>query len=274
MSALTGKTIFITGASRGIGREIALRCARDEANVVIAAKSDTPHAKLPGTIYSVAEEVQQAGGRALALKLDVRDEELVTSAMRTAAEYFGGIDALINNAGAIRLTNVENTPIKRFDLIHSINERAVLVCSRAALPYLKQSTNGHIINLSPPLNLDPKWLKPYIPYTVTKYGMTLLTLGMAEEFREYGIGVNSLWPRTTIATSAIEFEIDSELLKQSRKPAIMADATYQILCSLAENMTGRALLDEDVLREHGCTDFNHYNCEPARATLTNDLYVD
>ncbi|MCP3675779.1 MAG: SDR family NAD(P)-dependent oxidoreductase, partial [Gammaproteobacteria bacterium] len=188
MRGLKNKTLFITGSSRGIGREIALRCAKEGANIVIAAKSDKPHPKLPGTIHSVAKEVEELGGKALAIKLDVRDEEQVQMAMKTAANYFGGIDALINNAGAISLKNVENTPVKRFDLIHNINERAVLLCSQAALPYLKQSDNAHIISLSPPINLDPKWLKPYIPYTITKYGMTLLTLGMAEEFRNYGIG--------------------------------------------------------------------------------------
>jgi len=274
MRGLKNKTLFITGSSRGIGREIALRCAKEGANIVIAAKSDKPHPKLPGTIHSVAKEVEELGGKALAIKLDVRDEDQVQMAMKTAANHFGGIDALINNAGAISLKNVENTPVKRFDLIHNINERAVLLCSQAALPYLKQSDNAHIISLSPPINLDPKWLKPYIPYTITKYGMTLLTLGMAEEFRNYGIGVNALWPRTTIATAAVEFEAGKEYLKRSRIPLIMADAAYEILISPSEELSGNSFLDEEILRLRGFTKFDHYACTEGCTDLAIDLYVD
>ncbi|MGY0219078.1 SDR family oxidoreductase [Endozoicomonadaceae bacterium StTr2] len=273
---LQGKTIVITGASRGIGREIALRCAADGANIVIAAKSAEPHPKLPGTIHSVAKEVEEAGGSALALQLDVRDEAAVHSVMEQAAGHFGGIDAVINNAGAINLRPAEATPLKRFDLMHQINTRAVLLCSQAALPWLKKSEAGHIINLSPPLNLDKKWLKPYIPYTVTKYGMTLLTQGLAAEFEQYGIAVNSLWPRTTIATAAIEYEAGGpEIMKRSRKPAIMADAAYEILSTTDLSLTGQSLLDEDILGSRGVTDFASYAVAPELADkLFPDLYLD
>ncbi len=274
MANLKGKTIFITGASRGIGREIALKCARDGANIIIAAKSATPHPKLPGTIHSVAEEVIAAGGQALAIQVDVRDEENVAAALKQAAEVFGGIDALINNAGAIRLTPAEQTPIKRFDLVHQVNTRAVLLCSQLALPYLKKSNNGHIINLSPPLNLDPKWLKPYIPYTVSKYGMSLLTLGLAQEFADYGVAVNSLWPQTTIATAAVEFEVGESVMAVSRTPAIMADAAYEILKSDSRELSGQLLLDEGILRDRCITDFVVYQNDPTCTKLHKDLYVD
>ncbi len=274
MANLKGKTIFITGASRGIGREIALKCAKDGANIVIAAKSDEPHPKLPGTIHSVAKEVIAAGGQALAIKVDVRDEAIVEAALKQAADTFGGIDAVINNAGAIRLTPAANTPIKRFDLMHQINTRAVLLCSQLALPYLKKSENGHIINLSPPLNMDLKWLKPYIPYTISKYGMSMLTLGLAEEFRRFGIAVNSLWPQTTIATSAVEFEAGAAILPVSRTPAIMADAAYEILTSDSKELSGQLLLDEGILRERGVTDFIAYQNDPECKKLYTDLFVD
>ncbi|MEN0108091.1 MAG: SDR family oxidoreductase, partial [Pseudomonas sp.] len=229
--SLSGKTLFISGASRGIGREIALKAAADGANIVIAAKSAEAHAKLEGTIHSVAAEVEAAGGKALALQLDVRDEEAVAAAMAKAAEHFGAIDALVNNAGAIKLVGVEHLQPKRFDLMFQINTRAVMVCSQAALPYLKQS-KGHILNLSPPLNMDSKWFAQHGPYTVTKYGMSMLTVGMSEEFAKYGISVNSLWPKTMIATAAIEFELGSrEAFKCARVPAIMADAAHAILSS-------------------------------------------
>ncbi|MDO9619018.1 MAG: NAD(P)-dependent oxidoreductase [Pseudomonas sp.] len=273
--SLHGKTLFITGASRGIGREIALRAARDGANIVIAAKSAEPHAKLPGTIYSVATEVEAAGGKALALQVDVRDENAVKAAMAKAAEYFGGIDALINNAGAIKLVGVEKLEPKRFDLMFQINTRAVMVCSQAALPFLKQSSNGHILNLSPPLNMDSKWFAQHGPYTVTKYGMSMLTLGMSEEFKKYGISVNSLWPKTMIATAAIEFELGSrEAFKRARTPAIMADAAHAIMLSQGRSLTGRLLIDEDMLREQGQREFEHYRFDPDGGALINDLFVD
>ncbi|MEA1607158.1 SDR family oxidoreductase [Pseudomonas spirodelae] len=273
--SLLGKTLFITGASRGIGREIALRAARDGANIVIAAKSAEPHAKLPGTIHSVAAEVEAAGGKALALQVDVRDENAVKTAMAQAAEHFGGIDVVINNAGAIKLVGVEKLEPKRFDLMFQINTRAVMVCSQAALPFLKQSSNGHILNLSPPLNMDSKWFAQHGPYTVTKYGMSMLTLGMHEEFKKYAISVNSLWPKTMIATAAIEFELGSrDAFKRARTPAIMADAAHAILSSQGRSISGRLLIDEDLLREQGQSDFEQYRFDPQGGALIPDLFVD
>ncbi len=272
--SLAGKTLFITGASRGIGREIALRAARDGANIVIAAKSAEAHAKLPGTIHSVAAEVEAAGGKALALQLDVRDEAAVKIAMARAAEHFGGIDALVNNAGAIKLAGVEKLEAKRYDLMFQINTRAVLVCSQAALPYLKES-RGHILSLSPPLNLDPKWFANYGPYTTTKYGMSMLTLGMHEEFKKYGISVNALWPQTVIATAAVEFELGGQqAFKHARLPSIMADAAYAILNSGERSISGRLLIDEEILREQGVSDFAQYRFDPSSERLMTDLFVD
>ncbi len=275
--ALSGRTIFITGASRGIGRAIALRLARGGANVVIAAKSDEPHPKLPGTIGEVAAEVEHAGGRALAVKLDVRDEAAVEAAMAAAAERFGGLDALINNAGALTLTNVENTPPKRYDLIQGVNARAVFVCARAALPYLKRSAHAHMLSLCPPMNFQGDWMGQYAPYTLSKFGMTILSLGMAEEFRAYGIAVNCLWPRTLVATSAVEFSIPGgkELFARARRPEIVADAAAEILLSPARDLTGQCLLDEDFLRKRGVTDFSGYACDPAGAgALLPDLFLN
>ncbi|RIA36289.1 citronellol/citronellal dehydrogenase [Ectopseudomonas oleovorans] len=273
--SLSGKTLFITGASRGIGREIALKAAADGANIVIAAKSAEPHPKLEGTIFSVAAEVEAAGGKALALQLDVRDEQAVAAAMAQAVEHFGGIDALVNNAGAIKLVGVEKLEPKRFDLMYQINTRAVMLCSQAALPYLKKSAGGHILNLSPPLNLDAKWFAQHGPYTVTKYGMSMLTLGMSEEFKKYGISVNSLWPKTMIATAAIEFELGSrDAFKRARTPAIMADAAHAILASQGRSITGRLLIDEDILREQGVSDFEPYRFDPTGGNLVPDLFVD
>ncbi|MBB6521358.1 SDR family oxidoreductase [Pseudoteredinibacter isoporae] len=274
MSNLKGKTLFITGASRGIGREIALRAAKDGANIVIAAKSDAPHPKLPGTIHTVAEEVRAAGGQALALKVDVRDEALINEAMDKAVAEFGGIDALINNASAINLTNVQATEAKRFDLMHSINTRGTLLCSKAAIPHLKKSDNGHIITLSPPLNLNKHWLGGHIPYTVTKYSMSLLTLGLAEELRNDGVAANCLWPKTTIATAAVEFAIDDSLLAKSRTPEIMADAAYEILISNSQELSGETIIDEDILRERGHSDFSKYLNDPECTDLFMDLFVD
>lgn len=272
--SLNGKTLFITGASRGIGREIALKAAADGAHIVIAAKSAEAHPKLAGTIHSVAAEVEAAGGKALAIQLDVRDEDAVRAAMARASEHFGGIDALINNAGAIKLAGVEKLEPKRFDLMYQINTRAVMVCSQAALPYLKQSA-GHIINLSPPLNIASKWFAQHGPYTVTKYGMSMLTLGMSEEFKKYGISVNSLWPRTVIATAAIEFELGgAQIFKQARTPAIMADAAYAILSSSGRSITGRLLIDDEILAEQGQRDFERYRYDPDGGPLLTDLFVD
>ena len=270
----SGQTIFITGASRGIGRAIALNCAKQGANVIIAAKSAEPHPKLPGTIHSVAKEVEAAGGQALAIQLDVRDEAAVVKAVEQAVDHFGGLDAMINNASAISLTNLQSTDIKRFDLIHSINTRGTLVCSQAAIPHLKQSKNPHIITLSPPLNLAKHWLKPFIPYTLSKYGMTLLTLGMAEELREDGISACTLWPQTAIATAAVQYALDAKLMSQSRTPAIMADAAQVILEAENQRFSGESWVDEGLLRAQGVTDFAAYKHDPNATELARDLYLD
>ncbi|MDP2228464.1 MAG: NAD(P)-dependent oxidoreductase [Moraxellaceae bacterium] len=276
MSTLKGRTLFITGGSRGIGRAIALRAARDGANIVIAAKSAEAHHKLPGTIHSVAAEVEAAGGRALALQVDVREEDQVRKALAEAAEHFGGIDCLVNNAGAINLMGVEHTPLKKYDLIQGVNHRATFLCSQAALPYLKKSDQAHILSLSPPVNMAPHWLKPFSPYTVSKYGMTILTLGMAEEFREYGISCNSLWPATYIATAAVEVNLGGDgAVQVSRKPEIMADAAHAILSTARGELTGQALLDEQALARIGITDLRDYSCVPGNdAKLQRDFFLD
>ncbi len=276
MSSLKGKTLFITGGSRGIGRAIALRAARDGANVVIAAKSAEPHPKLPGTIYTVAEEIEAAGGRALPLQVDVREEDQVRAAMAKAAEHFGGIDMLVNNAGAINLMGVEHTPLKKYDLIQGVNHRATFLCAQAALPYLKQSTQGHILSLSPPVNMAPHWLKPFSPYTVSKYGMTILTLGMAEEFRDYGISCNTLWPATYIATAAVEVNLGGDgAIQVSRKPEIMADAAHAILATTRGELTGQSLLDEQALARIGITDLRPYSCIAGNEDkLQRDFFLD
>ncbi|RYL26699.1 SDR family oxidoreductase [Acinetobacter piscicola] len=273
--SLKGKIVFITGASRGIGREIALRVAKDGAHVVIAAKSTEEHPKLGGSIYTVAKEVEEAGGRALAIALDVRDQAQVVQAMQQTAEHFGGIDVVINNAGAIKLSGVESLDPNRFDLMYQINTRAVMVCSQAALPYLKKSENPHILNLSPPLNLDEKWFASYAPYTITKYGMSMLTIGMSQEFAHYGISVNSLWPRTIIATAAVEFTVGGkQLFNQARLPTIMADAAYAILTSEKREISGRLMIDEDILREKGVADFAQYRYTDTDDELMVDLFVE
>lgn len=271
MTSLAGKTIFITGASRGIGREIALRCAKDGANIVIAAKSAEPHPKLPGTIHSVAEEVQTAGGKALALKVDVRSEEEIGSAVKQAVEHFGGIDILVNNAGAIRLTGTDATNAKSFDLMWGVNTRATYFTSQACLPHLSRSQGAHILNLSPPINLDPIWLQNHCAYTITKYGMSMCTIGMAAEFKSKGISVNSLWPRTAVATAAIDMLMGEVGMRGSRKPAIMADAAYAIFTHSSE-LTGQLLIDEDFLRTTGVKEFDHYSVVPG-ATLYPDFFI-
>jgi citronellol/citronellal dehydrogenase len=272
MRSLQGKTIFITGASRGIGRAIALRCARDGANIVIAAKSAEPHPKLEGTIHSVAAEVGAAGGRALPLQLDIRDEAAVAAAARQAAESFGGIDALVNNASAIGLSGTLSTPMKRYDLMQTVNTRGTYACSQACLPYLLEADNAHILTLSPPLNLDPKWFSPHVAYTIAKYGMSMCTLGMAREFAAQGVAVNSLWPRTTIATAAVEVFFP-ESIQASRKPAIMADAAHAILTRDSRSTTGNFFIDEEVLREAGVTDFEQYAVTPGGQVHT-DIFLD
>jgi citronellol/citronellal dehydrogenase len=273
INQLKNKVIFITGASRGIGREIALRCAKEGAKVVIAAKSATPHPTLAGTIYTVAEEVEAAGGVALPIQLDVRDEVAVYEAVAATVKQFGGIDILINNASAIHLANTLETSMKRFDLIFSVNVRGTYLCSQACIPHLKEAVNPHILNLSPPLNMQAKWFKDHLAYTMSKYGMSMCTLGMAEEFKSAGIAVNSLWPRTTIATAAIEVNFPKQILQASRKPKIMADAAYEILISDSRMVTGNFFIDEDVLRSHGVTNFSEYAINP-NAPLFTDLFLN
>ena len=273
MSNLQGKTVFITGGSRGIGKAIALRAAQDGANIVIAAKTAEPHPKLPGTIYTAAEEVEAAGGKALPCVVDIRQEELVENAVQKAIETFGGIDILVNNASAIQLTGTLQTPMKRYDLMHSVNVRGTYLTSQKCLPHLLKSSNPHILNLSPPLNMDAKWFKNHVAYTMAKYGMSMCVLGMAEEFRKKGVGVNALWPRTTIATAAIKNVVGgNEMMNRSRKPSIMSDAAHWILTQDAKNCTGNFFIDEDLLRENGVTDFEHYSVV-AGADLFPDFFI-
>jgi citronellol/citronellal dehydrogenase len=271
---LAGKTLLITGGSRGIGLAIALRAARDGANVVIAAKTTEPHPKLPGTIYTAANEIERAGGRALPLMLDVRDEAGVLAVVNQAAQHFGGIDACINNASAIHLGHSEEIDIKRFDLIQQINLRGTFLMSRACLPHLRRSDNAHILTLSPPLTLRADWFAQHLPYTLSKYGMSMVMFGMAEEFRSEGIACNALWPRTTIATAAVEFALGGQdMLRRSRRPEIMADAAHAMLCRDARTYTGNFVLDEDVLREEGVTDFSGYRNHPDEP-LMEDIFVE
>jgi citronellol/citronellal dehydrogenase len=273
MMDLHDKTIFITGASRGIGRAIALRCARDGAKVVITGKTAAAHAKLPGTIHSVAAEVEQAGGQALAIQLDVRDEQALQGAVEQAAQHFGGIDVLVNNASAISLTNTLDTPARRLDLMWDVNMRATFLASQACIPHLKNSANPHILTLSPPLNFDAKWFAPHVAYSISKFGMSLCALGMAREFAADGIAVNCLWPRTTIATAAIEFNFPENIFRASRKPEIVADAAYQILLRNSRECSGNFFIDEEVLRMAGVTDFEQYAVTP-NTPLHNDLFLD
>ncbi|MBI3268703.1 MAG: NAD(P)-dependent oxidoreductase [Planctomycetes bacterium] len=272
MGTLAGRTVLVTGASRGIGRAIALRVAADGANVVLAAKSVDNTGKLPGTIHEVAEEVRAAGGHPLPFPLDVRDADRIEAMAAETVARFGGIDVLVNNAGAIALLPTESLPVKALDLMLSINPRASLLCARACIPHLKKSANGHILTLSPPIDLAPRWFGPHTAYTISKFAMTMLTLGLAEELRPAGVAANSLWPRTTIATAAVAKLGGEKLMKASRTPAIMADAAHAILTTPARELTGRALLDEDFLRSRGVRDFEGYAVDPS-ARLMTDLYV-
>ena len=271
--SLKGKTIFITGASRGIGREIALRCARDGANIVLAAKTVDPHPTLAGTIHSVAREVEAAGGCALPQQVDVRDENAVRAAVEKSVAVFGGIDILVNNASAIMLTGTLATPMKRFALRFGVNVRGTFACSQACIPHLMKAGNPHILNLSPPLSINARWFKDHTAYTMSKYGMSMCTLGMAAELAGHGIAVNSLWPRTTIATAAIEVNFPAAILNASRKPAIMADAAHAIFNRDSRGNTGQFYIDEAVLREEGVTEFGHYAVTPG-ARLYSDLFVE
>jgi citronellol/citronellal dehydrogenase len=273
MSDLRDKTVFITGASRGIGRAIALRCARDGAKVVITGKTAVAHAKLPGTIHSVAAEVEQAGGRGLAIQLDVRDEAALQAAVEQAAQHFGGIDVLVNNASAISMSNTLDTPARRLDLMWDVNMRATFLASQACIPYLKNASNPHILTLSPPLNFEAKWFAPHVAYSISKFGMSLCALGMAREFAADGIAVNCLWPRTTIATAAIEFNFPEKVFRASRKPEIVADAAYEIFKRSSRACTGNFFIDEEVLKVAGVTDFVQYAVTPD-VPLFGDLFVE
>ena len=272
MTSLAGKTLFITGGSRGIGLAIALRAARDGANIAIAAKTAEANPKLPGTIFSAAAEIEAAGGKALPLQVDIRDEAAVEAAVAQTVERFGGLDICINNASAISLTGTLATPGKRFDLMMNINTRGTYVTSRACLPHLLKAANPHILTLSPPLNMDPKWFKPHVAYTIAKYGMSLCVLGMAEEFRRDGVAVNALWPRTVILTAALKM-IPGLDHSCTRKPEIMADAAYAILTRPSREQTGRFLIDDEVLKEAGITDMEQYATQPGRP-LIPDFFVD
>ncbi len=273
MSTLQGKTLFITGASRGIGKAIALRAARDGANVVIAAKTSEPNPKLPGTIYTAAEEIEKAGGKALPCVVDVRSEEQVVEAVKQAVAKFGGIDVCVNNASAISLTGTLQTPMKRYDLMHQINTRGTFLCSQACLPYLLKAKNPHILNLSPPLNFEEKWFAPHVAYTMAKFGMSLCVLGMAGEFRSQGVAVNALWPRTVIATAAVQNLLGGdEVMKGSRSPDIMGDAAHVILTRSSRECTGNFFVDDEVLRSAGVTDLGKYQSVPG-AELIPDFFV-
>ncbi|MBA3321933.1 MAG: NAD(P)-dependent oxidoreductase [Pyrinomonadaceae bacterium] len=273
MNSLSGKTLFITGASRGIGKAIALKAARDGANVVIAAKTVAPQEKLEGTIHTAAEEIEAAGGKALACAADIRFEDEVRAAVAAAVERFGGIDILINNASAISLTGTLQTPMKRYDLMHGVNARGTFLCSQACLPHLLKAENPHILNISPPLNMEARWFAGHVAYTMAKYGMSLCVLGMAAEFRARGIGVNALWPRTVIATAAVRNLLGGEeIIRRSRQPAIMADAAYHILTRPGRETTGNFFIDENVLRAAGVTNFEQYAVTPG-AELLPDFFI-
>ncbi len=273
MTNLKGKTLFITGASRGIGKAIGMRAARDGANIVIAAKTAEPHPKLPGTIFTAAEEMEAAGGKALPCVVDIRFEEQVEAAVAKTVEAFGGIDILVNNASAIHLTDTVSTPMKRYDLMHHINTRGTFLCSQKCIPHLEKADNPHILNLSPPLNMEAKWFAPHVAYTMAKFGMSMCVLGMAEELKSKGIAVNALWPRTTIATAAVRNLLGGEkMVRASRKPDILADAAHAILTKPSRECTGNFFVDDDVLRAEGVTDLSGYAVDP-KAELMPDFFV-
>ena len=270
---LAKKTLFITGASRGIGLAIALKAARDGANIAIAAKTVAPHPKLEGTIYSAAEQIEAEGGKALPIPCDVRDEEQVKSAIKQAAQRFGGIDIVVNNASAIQLTRTLETEMKRFDLMQQVNARATFMVSKYAIPYLENAKNPHILMLSPPLDMQEKWFAPHLAYTMSKFGMSLVVLGLAGELRDKKIAVNALWPRTTIATAAIKNLLGGdEMMRASRSPQIMADAAYAIFMKSAASFTGNFLIDDTFLMSEGVTNFEKYAME-AGVPLHPDFFV-
>lgn len=273
MGPLKGKTLFITGASRGIGLAIALRAAMDGANIALAAKTAEPDPRLPGTIYTAAEEIKKAGGKALPIVCDIRFEDQVTAAVAKTVEHFGGIDICVNNASAISLTPTLATEMKRFDLMHQINTRGAFLVSKTAIPHLKKAVNPHILMLSPPLDLQPKWFAPHVAYSIAKYGMSLCALGLAEELKADGVAVNALWPRTTIATAAIANLLGGDrLMRASRTPEILADAAHLIFQKPAREFTGQFLIDDTFLAENGVTDFDRYRVDPSQ-DLQPDFFV-
>jgi citronellol/citronellal dehydrogenase len=271
--ALSGKTLFITGASRGIGLAIALRAARDGANIAIAAKTAEPHPKLSGTIYTAAEDIARAGGKALPLVVDVRDETMVRDALDQTAQKFGGIDIVVNNASAIQLTSAADTDMKRFDLMQQINARGTFMVSKWAIGYLEKAANAHILMISPPLDMKEKWFAPHTAYSMAKFGMSLVVLGLAGELRPKAIAVNALWPRTVIATAAVRNLLGgAQMMARARKPDIVADAAYAIFAKPARQFTGRFVIDDNVLAENGVTDFEHYRVDPTQP-LARDFFV-
>ncbi len=273
-ASLEGKTLFITGASRGIGKAIALRAAQDGANVVVVAKTTEPHPKLPGTIHTAAREIEEAGGSALAVATDIRFEDQVEAAVSQAVERFGGIDILVNNASAIHLAGTEDLPMKRYDLMFDINVRGSYVCTQRCLPHLRKGKNPHVLNLSPPLHLEARWFAPFAAYALSKYAMSAWVLGMAEEFRSEGIAVNALWPRTTIDTEAIRLIMGQDMRRRCRTPEILADAAHAILAKDSRAFTGQFCIDEDVLRAEGVEDFSRYrHAGVSEADLLPDLFV-
>jgi len=270
---LAGRTVFVSGASRGIGRAIAVRAGREGANVVVTGRTERPHRVLEGTLGETADEVEAAGGQALPVRMDVRDEAQIAGAVEQAMDRFGRLDVLVNNAGAIRLTGTADTPMRRFDLMHQVNVRGMFACTQACLPHLRSSDNPHVLSLAPPLDLDPRWFAPHVAYTLSKYGMSMCVLGLAEEFRTEGIAVNGLWPATTIATAAIRNVVgDDAMMRRSRTPAILADAAHAILTRDARSCTGHLYLDEAVLREEGVEDLSGYAVDPTQP-LQRDLFV-
>jgi citronellol/citronellal dehydrogenase len=273
MAGLAGRTLFITGASRGIGLAIALRAARDGANIAIAAKTETPHPKLAGTIHSAAAEIEAAGGRALPLACDIRDEAQVKAAIARTVERFGRLDIVVNNASAISLTPVADTDMRRFDLMHQINTRGTFMVSKLAIPHLARADNPHVLMISPPLDMKEKWFAPHTAYSIAKFGMSLVALGLAGELRAQGVAVNALWPRTTIATAAIENLLGGkETMRRSRKPDILAEAAYRIFLKPARSFTGNFLIDDSFLSDEGVTDFDQYRVDPT-APLQPDFFV-
>jgi len=274
MTNLAGKTLFISGASRGIGLAIALRAARDGANIAVAAKTRTPHPKLPGTIYTAAEEIRQAGGQALALECDIRFEQQIETAVAKTIEQFGGIDICVNNASAISLTSTVQTDPKRYDLMYQINVRGTFMVSRACIAHLRRAANPHVLMLSPPLQLEPTWFAPYPAYALSKYSMSLYAMAMAREFKPDGIAFNTLWPRTIIATAAVQNLLGGDAaIAQSRTPQIVADAAYAILTKNSRDFTGQHCIDEDVLAAAGITDLRPYRTTPGSGPLAPDLFV-